>query len=200
MNTRSNIVSQAVLVALGVVGAAGTASATPPPWAKAHGHREARDIYARVVDVDPIVRRVRVSSPQRECWNEERPVSSGPSGTEVRSTIVGGLIGAGVGYRISERTHMHDPMAVVGGSLIGAAIGNSIGARKAESRGEYRTVGYETVQRCEVSQREQWAEEVDGYRVTYVYHGRQYVTQMPYDPGERIRVNLAVRPEFERRY
>jgi uncharacterized protein YcfJ len=110
------------------------------------------------------------------------------------------LIGAGVGYHISERTHMHDPIAVVGGSLIGAAIGNSIGVQKAERRGEYRTVGYESVQRCEVSYRDEWAEEIDGYRVTYVYHGREYVTRMPHDPGERIRVDVDVRPEGRDRY
>ncbi len=200
MKTRSHFVSQAVLFALGATAAAGTAFAKPPSWAKANGHRDGRDDYARVVDVDPIVRRVLVSSPQRECWNEERPVSSGPSGTEVRSTLVGGLIGAAAGYHISERTHLHDPVAVVGGTLIGAAIGNSIGVQKAERRGEYRTVRYETVQRCQVSQREQWAEEIEGYRVAYVYRGRQYVTQMPYDPGQRIRVNVDVRPEFDRRY
>ena len=28
--------------------------------------------YARVVDVDPIYRHVRVSMPRRECWNETR--------------------------------------------------------------------------------------------------------------------------------
>jgi uncharacterized protein YcfJ len=93
---------------------------------------------------------------------------------------------------------MHDPIAVVGGSLIGAAIGNSIGVQKAERRGEYRTVGYESVQRCQVNYREDWQEEIDGYRVTYAYHGREYVTQMPYDPGQRIRVNVDVRPEFDR--
>jgi uncharacterized protein YcfJ len=79
--------------------------------------------------------------------------------------------------------------------LIGAAIGNSIGAQKAERRGEYRTVSYEPVQRCRETYRDEWAEEIDGYRVTYVYHGREYVTRMPYDPGNRIRVDVDVRPE-----
>ena len=35
---------------------------------------------------------------------------------------------------------------------------------------------------------------VAGYRVTCEYAGRQYVTRMPYDPGERIRVRVAVTP------
>src|SRR5687768_12471469 len=33
--------------------------------------------YARVVDVEPLTRRIRVSEPRRECWNETR-VDSGP--------------------------------------------------------------------------------------------------------------------------
>ena len=35
---------------------------------------------------------------------------------------------------------------------------------------------------------------IDGYEVTYVYGGREYVTHMPYDPGDRIRVRVAVTP------
>jgi uncharacterized protein YcfJ len=198
MKTRSTIVSYAVLVGLGAA-VANTAFAHQPP-ANARGHYESRDAYARVVDVDPIVRRVRVSTPQRECWNEERPVSSRPSATEIRSTVVGGLIGAAAGYHISAHHQVSQPAAIVGGSMIGAAIGNSIGVQKAERRGEYRTVAYESVQQCQVSYRDDWAEEIDGYRVTYLYHGREYVTRMPYDPGKRIRVNVDVRPEGRDRY
>ncbi|MBC8027966.1 MAG: hypothetical protein H7Y89_18395, partial [Steroidobacteraceae bacterium] len=33
--------------------------------------------YARVVDVEPLTRRIRVSEPRRECWNETR-VDNGP--------------------------------------------------------------------------------------------------------------------------
>jgi uncharacterized protein YcfJ len=208
MIIRSSIVSRAVLVAMGVVGVATSALADPPRWAHAYGHRDHDDRYsrydrdsdyARVIDVDPIIRRVRVSAPQRECWNEDRPVAAGPSHTEIRSTIIGGLIGAAVGHHISAAQRIHDPVAVIGSSLIGAAIGNNIGVHKAERRGEYREVGYESVQRCEVNYRDDWEEQIDGYRVTYVYHGREYTTRMPYDPGERVRVNVDVEPDFDGR-
>ena len=200
MKTRSQLLSKTILVTL-TAAVSGTALANPPQWANARGNhdRHYRDSdYARVVDVDPIVRRVRVSSPQQECWNEERPVSSGASGTEIRSTIVGGLIGAVVGHQVAH--HHNEAAGVVGGSLIGAAIGNSIGASQAAKRGEYRQVSYESVQRCEVNYRDEWAEQIDGYRVTYVYNGREYTTRMPYDPGQRIRVGVDVRPEIDRRY
>jgi len=212
MNIRSNIVSQAVLIALGVVGVAGTALADHSQWGKAQGrnqdrlsyqqrsHRDNGDdfAYARVIDVDPIVRRVRVSSPQQECWNEERAVPIAPR-TQVRSTIVGGLIGAAVGHHVGVLHNVRDPGAVVGGSLIGAAIGNSIGVHKADRRGEYRDVVYQPVQRCEVNYREQWVEEIESYRVTYLYEGRRYVANLPYDPGRRVRVDVDVRPAFARR-
>ena len=196
----SQCLSQAILVTLGLATSA-AAFASPPKWAHAHGrghdHGNRDTDYARVVDVDPIIRRVRISTPQRECWTEERPVASGPSRTQVHATLAGGIIGAVVGHQIGHPHH--DAAGVIGGSMLGAAIGSSIGASQAEKRGEYRQVAYESVQQCAVTQREEWAEQVDGYRVTYVYNGREYATRMPYDPGERIRVGVDVRPDFDRR-
>jgi len=200
MNTRSKTVSRAVLVTLGVL-SAGAALATSPSWAKAHGYdRGYRDAeYARVIDVDPIVRRVRVSTPEQECWTEEQGVQGGPARSEVRGTLIGGLIGAAVGHQLG-RHYDAGPVAVVGGSLIGAAIGNGVGASKAQRNGEYVPVRYRDVERCEVSYRDQWEERIDGYDVTYVYNGRKYTTVMPYDPGKRIRVDVNVRPVTDDRY
>ena len=212
MKNRSKILSRVVLVTLGALSASGVALADRPQWAQSQGHsqghsqgkgrnhhdRHYRDAYARVVDVDPIVRRMRVSSPERQCWNEDRPVYGGGGRTVARSTVVGGLIGAAVGHRIGHHSGSHDPVAIVGGSLVGAAIGNSIGASRAARNGDYRQVGYETVQRCEVRHRDYWEERIDGYRVTYMYEGRRYTTRMPYDPGRRLRVDVNVRPVFER--
>jgi len=201
MTIRSKIVSTAALAALGL--ASGAAMATPPSWAKAHGRYERHDAsyyrdaeYARVVDVDPIVRRVRVSTPERECWTEEQAIQNGPARSEVRGTLIGGLIGAAVGHQMGRR-HDVGPVAIVGGSLIGAAIGNGVGASKAERRGEYVPVRYRDVERCEVNYREQWEDRIDGYDVTYVYGGRKYTTVMPYDPGKRIRVDVNVRPVLD---
>ena len=42
--------------------------------------------------------------------------------------------------------------------------------------------------------RNQFVERIEGYDVTYEYAGREYVTRMPYDPGERIRVRVDVTP------
>ena len=52
------------------------------------------------------------------------------------------------------------------------------------------------VQRCETRYQDDWEERVDGYRVTYQYQGRRQVTvtELPYRPGDRIRVRVAVTP------
>lgn len=37
-------------------------------------------------------------------------------------------------------------------------------------------------------------ERVVGYDVTYEYNGRQFRVRLPYEPGDRIAVNIEVRP------
>ena len=50
------------------------------------------------------------------------------------------------------------------------------------------------VERCETRYRSHQEERIDGYRVMYRYHGQKYVTEMPYDPGNRIKVRVDIRP------
>ncbi|MBC7983201.1 MAG: hypothetical protein H7Y02_05030 [Candidatus Obscuribacterales bacterium] len=210
MKARIGLLASTIALTLGALVASTTASAGDKHHDK-HYKKRHRDVrytevryndvnYARVVDVDPIIRRVRVSAPERECWDERQEVSAGPSRTQVRSTLVGGLIGAAVGHRVGGRADIPTPVAIIGGSMIGAAVGNGIGERRALRNGDYDRPHYQTVQRCEVNYREEWAERIDGYRVTYLYHGREYTTRMPYDPGDRIRINVDVSPEVNGGY
>jgi len=125
--------------------------------------------YAKVVDVEPLTSRVRVSTPQRECWDETR---------YDRGSQYGG----------------HGPQ-VAGTTLLGAAIGAAIGHQQGMRRyGAVSSPQPYTVQRCETRYHDEYQERVDGYRVTYVYHGRRQVTELPYRPGDRIRVRVDVSP------
>ena len=151
--------------------------------------------YARVVDVEPLVTRVRVSTPQRECWDETRVDNGGyREGPFARSNVGGTLLGAAIGAAIGNQigSGRGRRAATVGGAVVGAAIGH----RQAEQRnGQYGSSGRETtVQRCETRYHDEWQERVDGYRVTYVYNGRRQVTEMPNRPGDRIRVRVDVSP------
>lgn len=192
--------------------AAGTAVAGPgkhrgwgPKWDDDHlGEYD----YARVVDVEPIVRRIRVTEPRRECYEEtryehERVYDSRHAGRGVSSAgsmILGGLIGAAVGNQIGSGDGRR--AATVAGAIIGSAIGHDAAARR-----DVRTVdryddGYVdryvarpyTVERCEIRHIDSWEERVDGYHVTYEYLGRRGRMTLPYDPGPRVRVRVDVRP------
>jgi hypothetical protein len=79
--------------------------------------------------------------------------------------------------------------ATVAGAAIGAGVGYTSATRQYAPR-----VREEVVQRCDVSYDRSYEERIEGYRVTYEYNGREYTTRMPYDPGERIKVRVAVAP------
>ena len=150
--------------------------------------------YAKVVDVQPLTTRVRVSTPQRECWDETRaeaPAPMPPSRSVAGGTLLGAAIGAVIGHQIGSGRGRD--AATVGGAIVGAGIGHQQAVKRSgyvpPPPREY------TVQRCETRYREEWQERVDGYRVTYVYHGREQVTEMPYRPTkDRIRVRVDVTP------
>ncbi len=162
--------------------------------------------YARVIDVQPITRRIRVSEPRRECYEEtryEEPRYEGSRSAGPRpaagSMILGGLLGAAVGNQIGRGDGRR--AATVAGVLIGSAIGHDAAARR-DYRDDryYRTRADEpprayTVERCDVRYQDSWDERIEGYRVAYEYHGRRYETRMPYDPGERVRVRVDVFPD-----
>ncbi len=195
MNSKKNPVSIAVKTALvgGLVVLSTQAIAAPPPWAQARTlparHQPARQYdEARVVEVDPIVRRVRVETPRRECWDEVR--SEAPRGARqatVGGTIVGGIIGGVLGSQIGHGRGQD--AATIAGTLIGSSIGRDTAARRTAGPAEEYTV-----ERCQTRYEDTYEERVDGYRVTYEYQGREYTTQLPYDPGDHIRVKVAVSP------
>lgn len=146
--------------------------------------------YADVVRVEPLIRQVRVAEPVRECWEETRYAQNGPfSYNHIKGTLFGGLLGTAIGNQIGHGRGKD--AARVAGAVIGGAIGHNVSRdRQRQLYGDGRRL-YE---RCDVRYRDRWEERVDGYEVTYEYAGREYVTQMPYDPGERLRIRVDVTP------
>jgi uncharacterized protein YcfJ len=174
-----------VMVATGVLFTS-VALATPP-HARYERSSSTEYDYARVRHVEPIVRQVRVETPSRECYDDVRYVESRPhiSDPEVGGrTLVGALIGGVVGHQFGSGRGRD--AATIAGAAIGAGVGYDAAARRSAS------VREEIVQRCEVRYEKRYEERVDGYRVTYEYNGREYTTRLPYDPGSRIRVRVAV--------
>lgn len=205
MRTQATLKTQAAtgLVAAGLLLGSQMALADPGRWQRDDRGRYpgAEYDYARVVDVEPIVRNVRITTPRRECWNETRyeEVRYEERGRErdrAGPMILGGLIGAAIGHQFGHGDGRR--AATVAGAVVGTAIGHDSAARRDNG---YSSRSYTTetrpydVERCNVRYDEEYERRVDGYRVTYEYNGRTHTTRLPYDPGERIRVRVDVQPD-----
>ncbi len=150
--------------------------------------------YARVLHVEPIVRQVRVDVPRRECWTETRYDQPQRSYSSLAGpTIVGGLIGGAIGHQFG--SGRGKSAATVAGVLIGSALGHDAGARRQAQYGysQPQPQAYQ-VERCDQRIEQTYEERIDGYQVDYEYCGQRYSTRLPYDPGERLRVQVEARP------
>jgi uncharacterized protein YcfJ len=177
-----------LVVLAGVLGVTSVALAAPPPWSNSRHNRDSGSDYdyAPVTRVEPIVRQVRIETPRRECYDDVRYVDERPPQTAGRA-LLGGIIGGVIGHQIG--SGRGNDAATVAGAVIGAGIGADSARREYGSR-----TREERVERCNVRYEHEYEERIDGYRVTYEYNGREYTTRMPYDPGERIKVRVAVAP------
>jgi len=147
--------------------------------------------YAQVTHVEPRYRQVRVSVPRQECYSETRYEPDRPYAGErpaAGGMILGGLIGAVIGHQLG---HGHErAFGTVAGAVVGSAIGHDAAQRR-DDGGDERGYG----ERCVTRYDERIDQRIDGYRVSYRYNDRNYQTDLPYDPGERLRVRVAVSPE-----
>lgn len=144
-----------------------------------HDHHDRHDhrARARVVQVQPIVERVRFSVPVEHCWNErERHVHR--DGDRTAATLVGGAVGAVIGNRVGDGRG--------GATVAGAIAGAVVGSQLAGDRG--REVHYRDVRRCEVRHEERFERRVVAYRVTYEHRGRREVARLAYDPGRYVAI------------
>ena len=144
--------------------------------------------YARVLNVEPVVRYVTVTTPVKECWEDVQYTSArNYRPARVGKTIFGALLGGVIGHQIGSG----NDAATIAGTLIGAAAAN--GASKNEPY--YETTQYShPVRRCETNYQSHEEERIDGYDVVYAYNGRKYATRTPHDPGNRLRIRVDVRP------
>lgn len=140
-----------------------------------------RYVQAPVVDVQPIYETYRISEPREVCWDERvtyRRTSPVPA-------ILGGIIGGVVGNQFGGGNGRKAFTAA--GAVIGASAMHNAAARSAPRR-----VAVE--QRCEIERDYREEERLTGFRVWYELAGETYVTTMPHEPGETIRVRVSVTP------
>jgi uncharacterized protein YcfJ len=124
----------------------------------------------RVVSSTPVVQQVAV--PRQVCGVQPMVQQQSSGGGAVVGAIVGGLLGNTIGHGMGRA-------AATGlGVVAGAGIGDSI-----ENRGQQQFA-----QQC--STQTTYENRTVGYNVVYEYAGKQYSTQLPYDPGQNINLQL----------
>lgn len=179
-----------------IITVAMTLSSTAMAGKKNHGpekHEHPQYAYGKVMDVTPIYHQVKVTTPVKECWNEPvthtREVRHGAN--SAGGAIAGGLIGGIIGHQFGKGRGNKLSTAV--GTLIGAQLGHdAVNGSQAITQQQFTR--YEHF--CEVEQQVSYEKVLDGYQVTYRYQGDEFQTQMPYDPGKKIKLRISVEPVF----
>ncbi|MDP1924276.1 MAG: glycine zipper 2TM domain-containing protein [Thiobacillus sp.] len=125
-----------------------------------------------------------VNEPRRECWTETTGYetqtyrnASGPGGA-ILGAIAGGLIGSTVGKGDGR----------VAAAAVGAATGAVVGDRW-NGRGVTTESRPTQVERCAIH--DDTRQVLIGYDVRYRFNGREFMTRLPYDPGEFLKLNVS---------
>lgn len=153
-----------------------------------HHHSNNERFYdsARVIHSVPIYRTVRVNQPRQQCY-EETVHYDERDNDSYTPMIAGGVLGGIVGNQFGKgngKTFM-----TIAGTVLGGSVGRDIGMKN-----RHRDYGTQYETRCETVNDYHEEEVIEGYRVTYKYHGKKFTTTLPYDPGRRIKVRVSVRP------
>jgi uncharacterized protein YcfJ len=75
------------------------------------------------------------------------------------------------------------------GAGVGAVTGDAVANR---NRADGTVTTTQPVQRCR--QVDNFQPITTGYNVTYEFDGQRFSTRLPYNPGNQLRVNVAVTP------
>lgn len=137
--------------------------------------------YARVISVAPQVEQV--NQPRQQCWTEYVPVQQ-QQPRSAGGAIIGGITGGLLGSQVGGGNGRIAAAAV--GAMTGAVVGDRV-----DNNGN-AVAATQPVQQCRTI--DQWVTRNNGYLVTYEYRGNTYSNVMPYDPGKRLRLHVAVTP------
>ncbi|PIV33041.1 MAG: hypothetical protein COS34_09880 [Lysobacterales bacterium CG02_land_8_20_14_3_00_62_12] len=142
--------------------------------------------YADVLRVDPIYETFVTREPSERCYEQSTGYRerSGGGGT-VLGAIIGGVLGNTVGKGDGRRA------ATVAGAVVGGVVGHDIEKNNGSAGGrDYRG----TRQHCESVEIEREDQRIAGYDVQYRFRGEVFMSRLNYDPGQRLRVRVAVTP------
>ena len=176
--------------------------------------------YARVVNVLPIYKQVSYQQPKQECWIENQQHVIRYQGQDKKrrnnsrrsgDVLIGGVIGGVIGNQLTRKSSNGARTgATVAGAIIGSALAGESNQSSRRNKRHRRhsdssnnrynpQPSYETrpVKRCENTTETHYEERLQGYDVTYRYRGENFKTRTKRDPGDRIKVQVSVRPLVE---
>jgi len=152
--------------------------------AVAQVNAHAFEAVANVVGVTPITEQV--NRPTQQCWTETQQITqAAPQQRSFLGAIIGGVAGGLLGAQVGRGN----------GRIAGAAVGAGVGALAGDAVANQNNNTMTTttpVQRCR--QVDNFQAVTTGYTVIYEYDGQRFSTRLPYNPGNQLRVNVAVTP------
>jgi uncharacterized protein YcfJ len=139
--------------------------------------------YARVTQVAPQYEKVNL--PRKECFSETVPERARRHGS-LAGPLIGGIAGGVLGAQVGKGSGR------VTASAVGAAIGAIVGDRMSDRRGDEHSDEYyeREVRRCRMV--DHWETRVVDYKVAYRYRGRTQTAILPYDPGPKLLLRVAI--------
>lgn len=138
--------------------------------------------YAKVVSATPQIEQF--NQPRQECRTEYVQVQRQPQRT-AGGAIVGGIAGGLLGSQVGGGHGKTAATAV--GAIAGAIIGDRI-----DNNDNMPLTAEQPIRQCRMV--DYWQSRTTGYQVTYEYRGRHYTASMPYDPGERVKLQVTLTP------
>lgn len=144
--------------------------------------------YADVLRVEPVYEIVRYREPQQQCYDAEVERVERGGGDPTGGTIVGAIIGGALGNQVGKGNGRR--AATVAGAVIGGAIGRDIDKNNGGPDRRYTS----TEQRCRTVEVEREDRRIAGYDVEYRWKGDVYMSRLSYDPGNKLRLRVAVSP------
>jgi len=137
--------------------------------------------YAQVLRADGVYETVITRTPEERCDEVEYR----QSGKSTAGAVVGAIVGAAVGNQIGKGDGRK--VATVAGAAAGGAIGHNVGKQQEIADAHERA--------CRLVEVERQERQLVGYDVEYMYKGEKYLSRLPYDPGNRLRVRVSVTPD-----
>ena len=143
------------------------------------------EAVANVVGVAPVTEQV--NHPTQQCWTETQQVTqAAPQQHNYLGAVIGGVAGGLLGSTVGKGN------GKVAGAAVGAGVGAITGDVVANQNNGSAVTSTVPVQRCQ--QVNNFETVTTGYQVTYEYDGQRFSTRLPYNPGNQLRVNVAVTP------